>query len=358
LLTVSLNLPIRQASALLLALSFIAAIVQDRRGEGMHMTAQMVGVIDGENVAFAMTSAEPNACLESVQQFKASEFPTFTDALQSYTRSHRVSTADLPLGLAVAGVARGDVISFANCRWYISVAGLRSFLGRDPLIINDFAATAWSLASIDAMQLKPVGTVPPRGVAPGRTFLVVGTGPGLGVATLVIRPDGSPVVLESEGGHASFSPQSERDDALLAALRRRLGHVSFERLVSFAGLQNIYSFLQEQAGRAAPPPPPEHIIAAALRGEAMARDAADLFAAALGNFAGNHVLGTGAWDGVFLVSPMLRQMLPLLEGPAFRNAFAAKGRMRKALEAVPTSFANGETASLVGAAAALRARGP
>lgn len=321
------------------------------------MTAQMVGVIDGENVAFAMVMVDSDMRLESVQQFKASEFPTFTDALQSYTRAHRVSTADLPLGLAVAGVARGDVISFANCRWYISVAGLRSFLGREPLILNDFAATAWSLAAVEAMQLKPIGPVPPRGVAPGRTFLVVGTGPGLGVATLVIRPDGSPVVLESEGGHASYAPQSIREDALLGSLRRRLGHVSFERLVSNQGLQNIYGFLQEQAGKVPAPPPADQIIAAALRGDALARESADIFAGALGNFAGNHVLAAGAWDGVLLVSPVLRQMLPILSGPAFRNAFIAKGRMRKALEPVPTSFANGETASLTGAAAALRARG-
>src|SRR4051794_13699904 len=121
-----------QPAMCMLALSISAVIVQDRisRG-GCHMTTQMVGVIDGENVAFAMVPAE-GARLESVEEFKASQFPTFTDALQSYTRSHRVSTADLPLGLAVAGVARGDVISFANCRWYISVAGLRSFLGRAP----------------------------------------------------------------------------------------------------------------------------------------------------------------------------------------------------------------------------------
>jgi glucokinase len=322
----------------------------------MHMTAQMVGVIDGENVAFAMVAAEPKVRLESMQQFKASEFPTFTDALQSYTRTHRVPTLDLPLGLAVAGVSRGDIISFANCRWYISVTGLRSFLGREPLIINDFAATAWSLASVEAAQLRPIGPVPPRGVGAGRVFLVIGTGPGLGVATLVIRPDGAPVVLESEGGHASFSPQNAREDALLALLRRRLGHVSFERLVSNQGLQNIYGFLQEQTGRPSLPPAADHIIASAARGEALARDSAEIFASALGNFAGNAVLAAGAWDGVLLVGGVLRQMLPMLDAPAFRNAFLGKGRMRKALESVPTSFANVETASLAGAAAALRAR--
>jgi glucokinase len=49
-------------------------------------------------------------------------------------------------------------------------------------------------------------------------------------------------------------------------------------------------------------------------------------------------------------------MLPLLETPAYRHGFVAKGRMRKALEKVPTSFADSENTSLAGAAAALTAR--
>jgi glucokinase len=320
------------------------------------MAAQMVGVIDGENVAFAMVRAEPELRLESVRQFGTNDFPTFTDALQSYTRAHQIETSGLSFGLAVAGVARGDVISLANCRWYISVSGLTAFFGKAPLILNDFAATAWSLVTLDRRHFKAIGPIAPRPIAPGRTFLVVGTGPGLGAAMLVVREDGSAAALESEGGHSSFSPQNARQDALLAVLRARFGHVSYERLVSHHGLESIHAWLAEQGGRPTSRSTSDQIVAAALRGDPIARDAADLFAAALGSFAGNAVLCAGAWDGVFLVSPMLRRMLPLLEGPAFRAGFAAKGRMRKTLEAVPTSFADSETASLAGAAAALIAR--
>lgn len=321
------------------------------------MATRMVCVIDGDNVAFAMVGEGAELRPNSIRQFRTSDFPTFTDALQNYTRANQIETAALPLGLAVAGVARGHIISLANCRWYISVSGLRAFLGHAPLILNDFAATAWSLAALEPRQMKAVGPVAPRPVAPGRTFLVVGTGPGLGMATLIVRGDGSAVVLESEGGHGSFSPQSERDDALLAHLRRKCGgHVSCERLISNAGLQNIYSWLIERGGRAGSPPPADQIVAAALRGDAMARETTEIFAAALGSFCGNGVLTTGAWDGVLLVSPVLRQMLPLLEGQAYRHGFVAKGRMRKALEQVPTSFADSENTGLAGAAAALAAR--
>jgi glucokinase len=321
------------------------------------MTARMVCVIDGDNVAFAMVGDGAELKANTVRQFRTSDFPTFTDALQNYTRANHIETGDLPFGLAVAGVARGDIISLANCRWYISVSGIRAFLGRDPLIINDFAATAWSLAAIDPRQLKAVGAVAPRPVAPGRIFLVIGTGAGLGMATLIIRNDGGAVVLESEGGHASYAPQSEREDRLLAYLRRKCaGHVSYERVVSNAGLQNIHSWLTEQAGRAGTPPAADQIVGSALRGDPVAKETVEIFAAALGAFAGSAVLTTGAWDGVLLVGSLLRQMLPLLEGAAYRGGLVAKGRMRKALEQVPTSFADSDNAGLAGAAAALAAR--
>src|SRR3954464_14704892 len=132
------------------------------------MAARMVCVIDGDNVAFAVVPEGSETRLVSVRQFKTSDFPTFTDALQSYTRANQVETGDLPFGLAVAGVARVDIISLANCRWYISVSGIRAFLGRDPRIINASAPTAGSLVGVQPHQLKPVGGVLPRGTAPDR----------------------------------------------------------------------------------------------------------------------------------------------------------------------------------------------
>lgn len=317
---------------------------------------QLVCAIDGENVSFGLIADGDGRRLDAVRQFKTSEFPTFTDALQAYTRENRLSSAGLPLGLAVAGVTGGDVISLANCRWYISVSGLRAFLARDPLLINDFEAIAWSLAQVDTSRLTRIGVLPPKAPAPGRRFLVVGTGPGLGMATLAVADDGAVTVIPGEGGHSSFAPQNARDDALLAKLRARHGHVSFERLLASFGLQFIYATLMETKGRAGEPPAAETIIAAAVRGDALAAEAVEQFNIVLGSFVGNMVLCTGAFDGVFLVSPMLRALVPLLDRGGFRSAFTAKGRMRKALELVPVSFAADDNARLHGVAAALRAR--
>jgi glucokinase len=236
------------------------------------------------------------------------------------------------------------------------VSGIKSFLAHDPLVLNDFESIAWSLAGISPGRLKPVGPIAPRPVAPGKTFLVVGTGPGLGTAVLAIGPDGMPRVFAGEGGHSSFSPQNAEEDALLAALRAKLGHVSFERLLAAFGLQNIHAFVGERQGKKGEPPAAETIVAAAQRADAQSRAAVDIFTSILGSFVGNVVLTTGTFDGVFLVSPLLGQMLPFLTDGRFRAAFIAKGRMRKSLETVPIAYADQHQARLEGVAAALKAR--
>ena len=319
------------------------------------MQPNLVGAIDGETVSFALVKGE-EARLQAVREYKTEQFPTFTDALQSYTRENQLSTAGLPIGLAVAGVTRGDTISLPNCRWYLSVSGIRSFVAHDPLVINDFESIAWSLAGLAPGRLKPVGSALPRPVEPGRTFLVVGTGPGLGTAVLAIGADGTPRVFAGEGGHGSFAPQNADEDALLAMLRARHGHVSFERLLANFGLQNIHGFVGARQGKTGEPPSAESIIAAAQRADSQSRASVDLFISILGSFVGNVVLTTGTFDGVFLVSPMLGQMLPFLGDARFRNAFLAKGRMRKSLETVPIAYADQHQARLEGVAAALRAR--
>jgi glucokinase len=321
----------------------------------MPVQPNLVGAIDGENVSFALVKGA-DARLQSLREYKTDQFPTFTDALQNYTRENQLSTAGLPIGLAVAGVTRGDTISLPNCRWYISVSGIKSFVAHQPLVLNDFESIAWSLAGIEPGRLKPVGPVAPRTAEPGRNFLVVGTGPGLGTAMLAIGADGMPGVFAGEGGHMSLSPQNADEDALLAALRAKHGHVSFERLLANFGLQNIYAFLGERQGKRGEPPPAEAIISGAQRADAQSRAAVDIFMSILGSFAGNMVLSTGTFDGVFLVSPMLGQMLPFLGDGRFRSAFLAKGRMRKSLETVPIAYADQHHARLEGVAVALRAR--
>ena len=59
------------------------------------MTASLICAIDGENVDFALDTGAAYTRIESVRRFKTGDFPTFTDALQGYTRELQLSTAGL-----------------------------------------------------------------------------------------------------------------------------------------------------------------------------------------------------------------------------------------------------------------------
>ena len=165
-----------------------------------------------------------------------------------------------------------------------------------------------------------------------------------------------PRVFAGEGGHGSFSPQNGDEDALLAMLRARHGHVSFERLLANFGLQNIHAFVGERQGRKGEPPSAETSSPRRSAPTPSRAPPSTCSRRILGSFVGNVVLTTGTFDGVFLVSPMLGQMMSFLGDGRFRNAFLAKGRMRKSLETVPIGYADQYHARLEGVAAALRAR--
>ena len=70
--------------------------------------------------------------------------------------------------------------------------------------------------------------------------------PGTGLGEAVLYWDGERYhALPSEGGHASFAPNSDLEIDLLRYLRTSFLHVSYERVLSGNGLHGIYQFLRD-----------------------------------------------------------------------------------------------------------------
>ena len=105
--------------------------------------------------------------------------------------------------IAIATAVDGDFIKMTNHCWAFSITEAREALGLDTLlVVNDFAALAMSVPALPPQELVQVG----GGQAlPGAVIGLVGAGTGLGVAGL-IPTQGRWTVLQSEGGHAAFSP--------------------------------------------------------------------------------------------------------------------------------------------------------
>jgi glucokinase len=256
------------------------------------------------------------------------------DALRAYLA---VDYGDELIGgalLAAAGPVEGGRCQLTNAAWTLDEAEIASTL-RLPWarIVNDLEAVAAGLPDIDPSQTRLIG--PDRAI-PGAPMAIVSPGTGLGMACVVVAPAGRCVVT-SEGGHASLAGTDDREDNLIANLRRRFGRASAERALSGPGLVNLHQAIAELEGSAAPRLTPRDVTETAFDGSSpTCRAAVDAFCGFLGAFAGDVALTFGARGGVFIGGGIVPRFVDHLAHSAFREQFVSKGRMRGYLERVPT----------------------
>ena len=246
--------------------------------------------------------------------------------------------------LAVAGPIEGEEVALTNRTWRFRRDEFAKRFALSPLrVINDFEAIAWALPSLGSADTRPLGAVrPPREI----TKVVLGPGTGLGVAAL-LRADGRWHVAASEGGHASFGPQTDDETEVFARVRRECGGiVTAEAVLSGPGLLRLARALDPNGSYHGS----EAIVAQALAGEPRALAAARLFVRLLGRFAGGLALTFKAFGGVYVTGGVGRGLGALLDEPQFRAAFDMHPPHEALLKAIPTLLITYEEPGLLGCA--------
>jgi glucokinase len=259
--------------------------------------------------------------------------------------------------LGIAGPIIDQVCDTTNLPWRVSSQELGQEFGFDQVwLLNDLEANAWA---IDALPEKDFHLLNPGKPAATGNRSIVSPGTGLGEAGIFWEGTHH-LPFASEGGHTDFSPTNLLEYELLEWLAERHGHVSWERLVSGPGLENIYHFLisyhqtgipnrlmQEAKNSGLAPA----ISTAALSGhDPICHEALDLFIQLFGREAGNHALKMMAFGGVYLGGGIAPRILPRLKEGGFLQAFFDKGRMRALMEAMPVRVILNDNAALLGAA--------
>jgi glucokinase len=309
----------------------------------LHQQRVLLADIGATNARFALLS---NGILGPIRNFTVADFPEFADVVRAFLDGEGGSMSVHAAVLAVAGPVEEGRVVLTNCPWTID----RHELGRTfgfvwTHLLNDFEAIALSLPHLAAADLLQVG----EGEAVrGAPMAVLGPGTGLGVAGLILRAD-EPVVVSSEGGHATMAGNSPREDAIIDHLRREFGHVSAERVVSGFGLENLYRAIMAVDGLEAPRRNAPEITSAGLDGTCrVSRMTLELFCAMLGTIAGNVALTFGAKGGVYIAGGIAPRIKDFLARSEFRSRFENKGRFRAYLQSVPTSVIIHPAASFIG----------
>jgi len=310
--------------------------------EGLGLVAD----IGRQSVRFGLTGGALGVEPRDVCRYSTSDHPTFTSALVAYLAAQNLQEARLPSVLAIAGAARGDLINLTGSRWYISLSGVEAVLRAPPRALNECAANALALTTLPASAFTRLHGPLPRTVEPGRNYVVIGAGTGLGAAALISAGDRI-IPVPSEAGHMAFAPATpdERKFADLCAARGLQTDV--ETLVSAPGLLLAYEALSGGQKLARP-----EDVTRAIGRDPFATAAVRLFAEHLGSFAGDLALAFGAWDGVFLTGAIARALHVQLADPGFRRRMEGKAAFRRQLAEVPVAFVNRNNLELLGAAAA------
>lgn len=313
---------------------------------------RLLGDIGGTNARFALQESE-GAAPSQILTYASADHATFDDAIRAYLAQ---VTGPRPKqgAVGIADPVVGDQVKMTNFRWTFSIENVRREIDFDRfLVINDFTALALSLPQLDPAHLRQIGGGSPDAAAP---IGLIGPGTGLGVSGLVRVAGGERVIaLSGEGGHVSLAPDTPREDAVVAGLRKRFGHASAERALSGPGLVNLYEVLCALDGVSARSLDPATVSADAQAGrDAHCVEAVEIFFGLLGSVTGNLALTLGALGGVYIGGGVVPRLGDWVDRSAFRERFVAKGRFRAYLEQIPTWVIQADTSpALLGAAQAL-----
>ena len=155
----------------------------------------------------------------------------------------------------------------------------------------------------------------------------------------------------------TLAAADEEEAAVVALLRARFGHVSAERVLSGAGLVNLYRALCQARGVAPQDLSPAQVTQAALAAsDAVCVATLQMFTGFLGNVAGNLALALGARGGVYVGGGIVPRLGEHFDAALFRRRFEDKGRYQHYLSAIPAwVITAAATAALLGVSRALDA---
>ena len=315
----------------------------------MAKSTLLIGDIGGTNARFAL--ADPKApAYADVVTLQCADFRSTEAAIKHYLEQVGATAPDV-ICLAAAGPIVEDRIRMTNNHWILARDALAQEFGTEAVrLLNDFEAIAYSVPFLTEADCLPVGLPDPEPL-PEDDYMVAIVGPGTGLGAVGLRKHGELLLpIAGEASHGGFAPETRVQLDVLVALRQQFDRVSSERLVSGAGLENIYWALGEIHGQELDNLSAKEIFSKASdNSDTHAAEAVALFFEVLGQFAGDLALALGANDGVYIAGGIVKRYPDMFANSRFRSGFEHKGRHRSIVERIPTQLILHEQPGLLGA---------
>jgi glucokinase len=287
--------------------------------------------------------------------YVSADFPSAEALMRQFMADAGTGKRPDSVCLALPGpVVHGLPIQLTNLDWVLEKDSLQSLLDTSHLLfINDFQAAARGVETLTEADYRILNDVP---AIPQATRVITGAGTGLGLAWMQADSAGRYQTFATEGGHTNFSPANRQQERLLAFMRERFQHVSWERVLSGPGVNQVYQFcLQDMTGNI-PPALRERNGAEVNRdaqlGDSVANAAMQLFADLYANWVGNIALLYQPRGGLYLGGGISARIQSWLHNQRFLDACFDKGRMVELVRQTPIYLIINTRLGLQGALAA------
>jgi glucokinase len=265
--------------------------------------------------------------------------------------------------LAVAGTIINGRCNMPNIAWVLDEQEIRKMLAIENVkLINDLEASAHGMLALtpDKLMVINEGVVNPAG-----NLALIAAGTGLGEAIIFHSEQGPKTpryqIAASEGGHVDYAPHNALEMELLDYIWSKFGHASWERVVSGAGIANIYEFLTLLENPADSSKTKSKIMSAADRAAAIFQaaksgesslsvQAINIFIENYGAAAGNLALKALSSGGLYIGGGIAPKMTEHFTNRQFMQAFISKGRFSEMLKNIPVKLILEPKTALLGAA--------
>jgi glucokinase len=316
----------------------------------------LAGDIGGTKTVLGLYSSDqgPHHPIEEAN-YPSNDYNSLEEIVGKFLAGRSIQIARASID--VAGPVFAGRSQVTNLKWIVNSESLGRLISAPVTLLNDLYAISRGIPSLGPgdQEVLIQGVAEPLG-----TIGVIAPGTGLGEGFLVWTEEGY-CPYPSEGGHASFGPETPLELELLNFLWPIFSHVSYERVCSGLGLPNLYTFLRD--GKGYPEPvwlrqqideashPTPVIVQAALEKKAeICTRTVDLFISILGSEAGNLALKVLATGGIYLGGGIPPRILTYLRKEIFSSAFTNKGRFAGMLTRVPVYVILHPQAALFGSA--------
>jgi glucokinase len=315
----------------------------------------LAGDIGGTKTNIALCRISENG-VEKLKEarYVSKDFRSLTQIIENFSAALKPRH----ICMAVAGPVLDGKVKFTNLPWELDSDLIESELGIPVSFINDLEATAYGLAALKENELVTLyeGDKDAFG-----NMAIIAPGTGLGEAGMYF--DGvSYHPFATEGGHCDFAPRSEEDIEVYRFLHLRHDHVSWERVLSGAGIYTLFQFLTDVKGMIPQlwvtenmkhMDPPVVISQAAMENACpVCFGAMQLFKKYLAYESAQLVLKTKATGGLIIAGGIPPKILPILQGDEPWSDFFIhrNGRMDAMMRQVKVQVVMNEKLPLLGAA--------